>query len=238
MNAMPQRPAKEMEMPVLQLVGIRKSFNLGQTNENEILHGIDLTLYPGEFCAVIGPSGSGKSTLLNTIGLLDKPTAGILRIHGIDTTLMSDAELTDLRGHQIGFVFQYHHLLSAFTALENVMMPMFGDLGFANAAMRQRAIELLDTVGLTPWLHTQASHLSGGQQQRVAVARALVMQPSLILADEPTGNLDSKSADAVFELLRQVCKDNHTAVLFVTHNPLLSARCDRIIQVIDGLVTG
>lgn len=222
--------------PVLQLTGIRKSFNLGQPNENEILHGIDLTLQPGEFCAVIGPSGSGKSTLLNTIGLLDRPTAGSLRIHGIETTSMNDAELTDLRGHQIGFVFQHHHLLSAFSALENVVMPMFGDAGFVTTAMQERATALLDTVGLLPWLHAQASHLSGGQQQRVAVARALVMQPALILADEPTGNLDSKSADSVFELLRRVCQEHRTAVLFVTHNPLLSARCDRTIQVVDGQV--
>ncbi len=222
--------------PVLQLTGIRKSFNLGQANENEILHGIDLTLYPGEFCAVIGPSGSGKSTLLNTIGLLDRPTAGSLRIHGIETTSMNDAALTDLRGHHIGFVFQYHHLLSAFSALENVVMPLYADAGFLTPAMQERATALLDTVGLTPWLHAQASHLSGGQQQRVAVARALVMQPALILADEPTGNLDSKSADSVFELLRRVCREQHTAVLFVTHNPLLSARCDRTLQVIDGQV--
>ena len=222
--------------PVLQLTGIRKSFNLGQPNENEILHGIDLTLQPGEFCAVIGPSGSGKSTLLTTIGLLDRPTAGSLRIHGIETTSMNDTELTDLRGHQIGFVFQHHHLLSAFSALENVVMPMFGDAGFVTLAMQERATALLDTVGLLPWLHAQASHLSGGQQQRVAVARALVMQPGLILADEPTGNLDSKSADSVFELLRRVCQEHRTAVLFVTHNPLLSARCDRTIQVVDGQV--
>ena len=222
--------------PVLQLTGIRKSFNLGQANENEILHGIDLTLYPGEFCAVIGPSGSGKSTLLNTIGLLDRPTAGSLRIHGIETTSMNDAALTDLRGHHIGFVFQYHHLLSAFSALENVVMPLYGDAGFLTPQMLERATALLDIVGLTPWLHAQASHLSGGQQQRVAVARALVMQPALILADEPTGNLDSKSADSVFELLRRVCREQHTSVLFVTHNPLLSARCDRTLQVIDGQV--
>jgi lipoprotein-releasing system ATP-binding protein len=177
---------------VLELVGIRKSFNVGNPNETEILHGIDLTLYPGEFCAVMGPSGSGKSTLLNTIGLLDRPSSGLLRINGIETTAMNDAHLTNLRGHSIGFVFQYHHLLSAFTALENVMMPMFGDNGFVNSAMQLRAESLLDNVGLTPWLHSQASHLSGGQQQRVAVARALAMQPALILADEPTGNLDSK----------------------------------------------
>jgi lipoprotein-releasing system ATP-binding protein len=221
---------------VLELIGIRKSFNVGDPNETEILHGIDLTLYPGEFCAVMGPSGSGKSTLLNTIGLLDRPSFGLLRINGVETTAMNDAQLTHLRGHSIGFVFQYHHLLSAFTALENVVMPMFGDKGFINAAMQAHAISLLDNVGLTPWLHSQASHLSGGQQQRVAVARALAMQPALILADEPTGNLDSKSADSVFALLRDVCIQHQTAVLFVTHNPLLSAQCDRTIQVVDGRV--
>jgi lipoprotein-releasing system ATP-binding protein len=236
MTTMAQFQQNAVPAPVLQLTGIRKSFNLGQPNENEILHGIDLTLQPGEFCAVIGPSGSGKSTLLNTIGLLDQPTFGSLRIHGVETNSMNDAQLTDLRGHQIGFVFQHHHLLSAFTALENVVMPMFGDAGFVTVAMQERATVLLDTVGLLPWLHAQASHLSGGQQQRVAVARALVMQPGLILADEPTGNLDSKSADSVFELLRHVCKEHNTAVLFVTHNPLLSARCDRTIQVVDGMV--
>jgi lipoprotein-releasing system ATP-binding protein len=221
---------------VLELVGIRKSFNEGEPNQTEILHGIDLTLYPGEFCAVMGPSGSGKSTLLNTIGLLDRPSSGLLRINGVETTDMNDAQLTHLRGHRIGFVFQYHHLLSAFSALENVMMPMFGYKGFLNAEMQAHAMHLLGNVGLTPWLHSQASHLSGGQQQRVAVARALAMQPALILADEPTGNLDSKSADSVFALLREVCTQHQTAVLFVTHNPLLSALCDRTIHVVDGQV--
>jgi lipoprotein-releasing system ATP-binding protein len=234
MSALPTTPRPA----VLQLKGIRKSFNLGEPNETEILHGIDLTLYPGEFCAVIGPSGSGKSTLLNTIGLLDRPTSGQLLINGVDTTHLNDAALTDLRGHSIGFVFQYHHLLSAFTALENVVMPMFGDAGFLQEDMQARGRALLDKVGLTPWLHANAGHLSGGQQQRVAVARALAMQPALILADEPTGNLDSKSADSVFALLRDVCREHHTAVLFVTHNPLLSERCDRTIQVVDGLVLG
>ena len=224
------------EAAVLQLQGIRKSFNIGEPNETEILHGIDLKLMPGEFCAVMGPSGSGKSTLLNTIGLLDRPTSGSLRIKGVETTSLNDTKLTDLRGHSIGFVFQYHHLLSAFTALENVMMPLFGDAGLATSAMVERATDLLGLVGLTPWLHSQASHLSGGQQQRVAVARALAMQPSLVLADEPTGNLDSQSADSVFALLRDVCTQNRTAVLFVTHNPMLSARCDRTIEVVDGKV--
>jgi lipoprotein-releasing system ATP-binding protein len=221
---------------VLELVGIRKSFNEGEPNETEILHGIDLKLYPGEFCAVMGPSGSGKSTLLNIIGLLDRPSSGLLRINGTETTDMNDSQLTHLRGHRIGFVFQYHHLLTAFSALENVMMPMFSDKGYLNAEMQAHAISLLNNVGLTPWLHSQASHLSGGQQQRVAVARALAMQPALILADEPTGNLDSKNADSVFALFREVCIQQQTAVLFVTHNSLLSALCDRTIHVVDGQV--
>ena len=221
---------------VLELKGIRKSFNVGEANEIEILHGIDLTLMEGEFCAVVGPSGSGKSTLLNTVGLLDRPSSGSLKICGQETSLLSDHGLTHLRGHKIGFVFQYHYLLSAFSALENVMMPMFADAGFANTAMRERAAFLLESVGLTPWLHAPATHLSGGQQQRVAVARALAMKPALILADEPTGNLDTKSADAVFELLQSVCKEQGTTVLFVTHNPLLSARCEKTIEVVDGRV--
>ena len=221
---------------VLELKGIRKSFNVGEANETEILHGIDLTLMEGEFCAVVGPSGSGKSTLLNTVGLLDRPSSGSLKICGQETSLLSDHGLTHLRGHKIGFVFQYHYLLSAFSALENVMMPMFADAGFANTGMRDRAAFLLESVGLTPWLQAPATHLSGGQQQRVAVARALAMKPALILADEPTGNLDTKSADAVFELLQSVCKEQGTTVLFVTHNPLLSARCEKTIEVVDGRI--
>jgi lipoprotein-releasing system ATP-binding protein len=221
---------------VLELKGIRKSFNMGESNETEILHGIDLTLMEGEFCSVVGPSGSGKSTLLNTVGLLDRPSSGSLKICGQETTRLSDQGLTHLRGHKIGFVFQYHYLLSAFSAIENVMMPMFADAGFRNTAMRERAAFLLDSVGLTPWLHAPATHLSGGQQQRVAVARALAMKPALILADEPTGNLDTKSADGVFELLQSVCKEQGTTVLFVTHNPLLSARCEKTIEVVDGQI--
>jgi lipoprotein-releasing system ATP-binding protein len=225
-----------MEDFVLELKDIRKSFNVGEANETEILHGIHLTLKKGEFCAVVGPSGSGKSTLLNTVGLLDRPSSGSLKICGQETSLLSDQGLTHLRGHKIGFVFQYHYLLSAFSAIENVMMPMFADAGFTNSVMRERAALLLDSVGLTPWLNAPATHLSGGQQQRVAVARALAMKPSLILADEPTGNLDTKSADGVFELLQSVCSEQGTTVLFVTHNPLLSERCEKTIEVVDGQI--
>jgi lipoprotein-releasing system ATP-binding protein len=221
---------------VVGMAGVRKSFNVGQPNETEILHGIDFTLARGEFCAVMGPSGSGKSTLLNIVGLLDRPTAGMLSICGQDTTRLAESALTHLRGHTIGFVFQYHHLISAFTAAENVMMPMLADSGFAGDAMRRHAESLLEQVGLSPWKDSMVDHLSGGQQQRVSVARALVMKPALLLADEPTGNLDTKSADKVFELLRQVNREQGTAVLFVTHNPALAARCDRTIRVVDGML--
>jgi len=224
--------------PVVELRQVRKSFNVGLPTEVEVLHGIDLRLMPGQFSAVMGPSGSGKSTLLNIVGLLDRPTQGQLLIQGQETTAMDDAALTRLRGHTIGFVFQYHHLIGAFSALENVMLPMVGLKGFPDAATEQRALGLLESVGLSPWKDTPAARLSGGQQQRVAVARALAMQPALLLADEPTGNLDSKSADAVFELLRHVNRDHGTAVLFVTHNPDLARRCDTTLMVVDGLMQG
>jgi lipoprotein-releasing system ATP-binding protein len=221
---------------VVRLAGVTKTFNPGTPIETEVLHGIDLSLGRGEFCAVMGPSGSGKSTLLNLVGLLDRPSAGSLAVCGDDTAALDDQALTRLRGHAIGFVFQYHHLISAFSALENVMMPMLGAEGFANAAMRERAALLIDSVGLTPWKDRRADRMSGGQQQRVAVARALAMNPALLLADEPTGNLDTRSADEVFELLRRFNREHGTTVLFVTHNPALAARCDKIIQVIDGRV--
>jgi len=159
--------------PLLVLKAVRKSYNVGQPNETEVLHGIDLKLQRGEFCAVVGPSGSGKSTLLNIIGLLDRPTSGTLTLSGVATGTLGDAELSRLRGHSIGFVFQHHHLLSAFNALENVMLPMLGDEGFPNAAMAERAAQLITDLGLAQFRDRPAGQLSGGQQQRVAVACAL-----------------------------------------------------------------
>ncbi len=222
---------------VVQLHGVRKAFNVGTPFETEVLHGIDLTLHRGDFCAVMGPSGSGKSTLLNIVGLLDRPTSGRLVIASEETTTLNDKDLTRLRGHTIGFVFQYHHLITAFTALENVMIPMLGAAGFPNVHMRERAAQLIDSVGLTTWKDNLAGNMSGGQQQRVAIARALAMNPTVLLADEPTGNLDTKSADAVFALLRQVNQEEGTTILFVTHNPSMANRCDKTIQVVDGLLT-
>jgi lipoprotein-releasing system ATP-binding protein len=221
---------------VLRLEGISKVYNVGTSIEVEVLHDINLVLRRDEFVALIGRSGSGKSTLLNIIGLLDRPTKGRLFIEGHETSTLDDTAITKLRGHSVGFVFQYHYLISAFTALENVMMPLLIESEFPDDAMRQRALELLDQVGLTAWKDNPANNMSGGQQQRVAIARALAMNPALILADEPTGNLDSKSADGVFELMRQVNRDSGTSFLLVTHNLELARRCDRIIEVVDGRI--
>jgi lipoprotein-releasing system ATP-binding protein len=221
---------------VLRLEGVCKSYNVGTPVEVEVLHDISMTLARGEFVALIGPSGSGKSTLLNIIGLLDRPTRGRLIIEGRDTRDLADSEITRLRGHSIGFVFQYHYLISAFTALENVMMPLLVEREFPSAEMRERALQLLDHVGLAPWQNNLANNMSGGQQQRVAIARALAMNPALILADEPTGNLDTASANSVFEMMQKVNAESGTTFLIVTHNMSLARRCHRIVEVVDGRI--
>jgi lipoprotein-releasing system ATP-binding protein len=221
---------------ILRLEKVCKDYNVGLPSETRVLHDVDLTLERGEFLALMGPSGSGKSTLLNIVGLLDRPTLGRLTIKGEDTAALADAEITHLRGHTIGFVFQYHMLISAFTALENVMMPMLVDRGFPSSTMAKRADDLIALVGLTNVKDHLALNMSGGQQQRVAVARALAMNPDLVLADEPTGNLDTKSADGVFGLMREVNRTSGASFLIVTHNMDLARRCDRIIEVVDGRV--
>ena len=218
------------------LAGVRKSYGTGTPIETEVLHGIDLTLVRGEFAALIGPSGSGKTTLLNVIGLLDKPSSGQLFIAGQDAVALDEMAATALRGRAIGFIFQYHYLLPAFTALENVMMPMLAARGRTDDAMRETARKLLDRVGLTPWCDHKASAISGGQQQRVAIARALAMSPALVLADEPSGNLDTENADAVFDLMRDVNVTSGTTFLIVTHDPRLAQRCDRIVELVDGCI--
>jgi lipoprotein-releasing system ATP-binding protein len=218
----------------LRLTGVRKSYGIGTPVEVEVLHGIDLVLRRGEFAALIGPSGSGKTTLLNVIGLLDQPSAGTIVVAGQDAGTLEDGEATRLRGRAIGFIFQYHHLLPAFTALENVMMPILASRGRADDAMRATAALLLDRVGLAPWRDHKTSDISGGQQQRVAIARSLAMNPALVLADEPSGNLDTENADAVFDLMRDVNVASATTFLIVTHDPRLARRCDRILELVDG----
>lgn len=232
---MDELPAANGAVPAtLELHGVHKSYGVGTTVETEVLHGIDLVLRPGEFAALIGPSGGGKSTLLNLIGLLDRPSAGSLSILGEDVGKLDDAKLTRLRGRAIGFVFQYHHLLPAFTVVENVMMPILAARGRPDDEMRQTAAALLEKVGLTPWRDHLANNISGGQQQRVAVARSLAMNPALVLADEPTGNLDTRTADGVFDTLREVNEASGTTFLIVTHDVRLAMRCDRIIELVDG----
>lgn len=223
---------------VLRAEGVRKSYEVGTEVETEVLHGVDLCLSAGEMVALTGPSGSGKSTLLNLIGLLERPTSGRIVAVGEDTGLLDEAGLTRLRGRSLGFVFQFHHLLPAFTALENVMMPLLIARRRPDPAMRREAAELLERVGLGAFLDRKPRKLSGGQQQRVAVARALALRPPLVLADEPTGNLDTATADDIFALLRQVNRQDGVTFLVVTHDTRLAARCDRTIELVDGLVVG
>lgn len=225
-----------MANSILTLNKINKVYNPGEASEVAVLHDIDLEMAKGEFVAIMGPSGSGKSTLLNIIGLLDRPTSGTLSINGQNTSGLEDAELTHLRGHKIGFVFQYHYLISAFTALENVMMPLLVDHGFQTERAEQRAKELIDRVGLSKVAHHRSNDMSGGQQQRVAIARGLAMNPDILLADEPTGNLDTENTKSIFDLLREVNRTSGTSILLITHNHDLGRQCDRIIQVVDGRI--
>ena len=228
-------PEHSINSPIIQLADVRKQYgNDGITTE--VLHGIDLTLQQGEFTALIGPSGSGKSTLLNIIGLLEQPTSGSLMMQGRETGTLPEEALTRVRGLSIGFVFQFHHLIPAFTALENVMLPLMLADGRRTPAQRERAAWLLERVGLADRMDFKPAKLSGGQQQRVAIARALAVDPPLILADEPTGNLDTASADQIFKLLYEVNQESGTTFLIVTHDPRLAKRCLRVIELVDGQV--
>ena len=220
--------------PLLRLEGVTKDY--GTRVVTHVLRGIDLVVAPGEFLALTGASGSGKSTLLNLIGLLDRPTAGLIVFGGADVSRLDEAETTALRGRAIGFVFQFHYLLPAFTAAENVMLPLLADRGRRDGEMARRAAALLADVGLAERASFRATDLSGGEQQRVALARALMMRPSLVLADEPTGNLDSESGAQVFRLLREFNARYGTAFVVVTHDDRLAEQCDRIVHLVDGRV--
>ena len=225
--------------PLIELNDICKTYNAGLPNEAEELHGVSLRIGRGEFAALIGPSGSGKSTLLNIIGLLERMTTGSYRIEGDEVVGLDDAALTLRRRSTLGFVFQFHHLLPAFSALENVTLPALMREGRITPAQRERARAVLAAVGLSDAMSKRPGELSGGMQQRVAIARALVLEPPLVLADEPTGNLDTASSDEVFALMRRMHAQLHTSFLIVTHDPRLAARCDRVLELVDGrLVDG
>jgi len=219
---------------ILETDGVVKEY--GEVIRTRVLHGVTFGLGEGEFAALVGPSGSGKSTLLNMLGLLERPTAGCIRIDGVDTTKLDERQITRFRGQTLGFIFQFHHLLPAFTALENVLMPSYAAHLRPRREDIARAVETLEAVGLGDMLDRKSTQLSGGQQQRVAVARAIAQRPRLVLADEPTGNLDTHSADEVFALMRSFNQLYGTTFLIVTHDPRLAGRCDRTINLIDGRI--
>jgi len=219
-------------VPVLELAGVTRTFHQAGT-ALEVLRGVDFVLRPGEVTALVGPSGAGKSTLLHIAGLLERPTAGTVRVEGVDVSKADDGERTALRRSRLGFVYQFHHLLPEFSALENIVLPQM-IAGVSKKAARERARELLAAVGLVNRETHRPARLSGGEQQRVAVARALANRPRLIIADEPTGNLDPHTAEGVFEMLTSVARSENTAALIATHNLDLARRMDRVLELRDG----
>ena len=218
---------------VIEIRNIIRDFPLGQETVH-VLKGIDLDIVRGEYLAIMGPSGSGKSTLMNLLGCLDTPTSGTYILNGNDVSQMSDDELAEIRNHEIGFVFQTFNLLPRTTALENVALPMIY-AGVSKKDRTKRAEEVLADVGLADRMDHKPNQLSGGQRQRVAVGRALVNKPSIILADEPTGNLDSKTSEEIMVLLDEIHKNGNT-VIVVTHEEDIAKRAHRIIRLIDGMV--
>jgi putative ABC transport system ATP-binding protein len=220
--------------PILQLNGIRKRYNSGPVSV-EAVRGIDLTVRAGEYVAIIGPSGSGKSTLMHILGCLDIPTAGSYHLAGIDVSAMNETALAGVRNERIGFVFQQFHLLPTLPAWRNVELPLMYS-GIARPERKARAIRALERVGLGDRVDHRPGELSGGQQQRVAVARALVTEPALILADEPTGNLDSKSTEDVLALIADLHASGRTIVL-ITHDPDVAAAAQRTVRIADGVIT-
>ncbi len=223
-----------MRKPVIQAKQVTRDLKLG-THIVQALRGVDLTIYANEMVGIVGPSGSGKSTLLGIIGGLDSPTEGTIEIDGLDISRMSEGQLTDIRNQKIGFVFQFFNLIPTLTALENVALP----IEFAQARRYkpfERARELLELLGLGDRFHHRPSELSGGQQQRVAIARSLANNPPILLADEPTGNLDSESGETVLQALKTIRAENGTTVVLVTHDQSLAAQMNRVLTLVDGRI--
>lgn len=220
--------------PIIELRNLTKTYKNGV--EFRALDNANLIIKKGEFVAIVGPSGSGKSTLMHLIGLLDTPSSGTLLIDGRDVTEMSDKERSAMRNRMLGFIFQYHHLLPDFTALENVMMPLL-IAGKSRDEAKSVAEKLLKEVGLADRMDHRPGELSGGQNQRVAVARALSCSPAIVLGDEPTGNLDTKTGDLIYELLRRLNREYNQTFIVVTHNEELAGKADRVVKIIDGKIT-
>lgn len=225
-----------MQQPIIEMHGIVKRYYIGKPGELEILHGIDLAVYPGEFVAIVGESGSGKSTLMNIIGVLDKPTEGSYILDGVDVGKARDGELSDIRNRKIGFVFQTFNLIGHTSAQKNVELPLL----YARVGARQRAKrakELLEQVGMSERATHEPNELSGGQKQRVAIARALANRPALLLADEPTGALDSATSRTVMDIFHDLHRRGMTIVL-ITHSQQLAEECQRILTLQDGRIVG
>ena len=224
-----------MSEPVLHIDGITKSYNAGQSNAVVVLQGVSLTVQPGEVVALVAPSGAGKSTLLHIAGLLDTPDDGQVWIDGVNLTRLNDKARTAARRGQIGFIYQFHHLLPEFSALENIVLPQLAN-GQSSSTALTRAQALLDQVGLAPRANHRPAELSGGEQQRVAFCRALANAPKLLLADEPTGNLDPGTSDRVFGTLMELVRGTGMSAVIATHNLDLAARMDRILRLDAGRV--
>ncbi len=225
-----------MNKPVLELASIEKSFSKGSSNKIEVLKGVDLQLFPGEIVALVAPSGAGKSTLLQIAGLLDKPLSGKIFIDGQEIQNESDNQLTMIRRREIGFVYQFHHLLPEFSSRENIDLPQLSN-GVPSKDAQRRSNELLDLVNLANRSDHRPAELSGGEQQRIAICRALANKPKIILADEPTGNLDQNTTLSVFESLLKIVKKTNLAALIATHNLDLAKRMDRVVELIDGKIS-
>ena len=225
-----------MNKPILELASIKKSFSKGSSNKIEVLKGVDLQLFPGEIVALVAPSGAGKSTLLQIAGLLDKPLSGKIFIDGQEIQSKSDNQLTMIRRREIGFVYQFHHLLPEFSSRENIDLPQLAN-GFPSKDAQRRSNELLDLVNLANRSNHRPAELSGGEQQRIAICRALANKPKIILADEPTGNLDQNTTLSVFESLLNIVKKTNLAALIATHNLDLARRMDRVVELIDGKIS-
>ena len=223
-----------MSEPVIKLTNVERVYRQGE-ERLDVLRGVNLSIEPGELVALVGPSGAGKSTLLHVTGLLEDPDKGEVTVAGQKCSELSDDARTALRRTEIGFVYQFHHLLPEFSALENVMIPRMVD-GLGKRSAREAAIGLIEAVGLSGRSSHRPARLSGGEQQRVAIARALANSPTILLADEPTGNLDGQTADGVFELLQGLVKQGGLGALVATHNLELAGRMDRILRLENGLV--
>jgi len=219
---------------VIETQDLKKRYRMGDVDVSA-LNGVDLRVETGEFMSIMGPSGSGKTTLLNLIGALDRPTEGKVRIKGTDISGLNDDELAELRNREIGFVFQFFNLVARMSALKNVEMPM-AFAGVSPDERKRRATELLESVGLGDRIDHRPTELSGGEQQRVAIARALVNNPSVVLCDEPTGNVDSKTGKEVVEILRKLNREQQQTFVIVTHDPLVAESVDRIAHMQDGVI--